>query len=157
MHYDDENEEDIEFAVFLSHGQNPIWKDVQRYIRNELNVKVITLIPLTNRGRSVLEKLDEETEDCHYAIVVMTAEDEQANGGLRARQSVVHELGYCHGKFGRENVLVLRQSNTEEFSNMFGIIHESFSGNAIQTTFKRIRKELKDAIDRFMVDDDEDE
>lgn len=156
MSYDDD-EGDEEFTVFLSHGRNLIWKEVKRYIERELEINVITLISEINRGRSVLEKLEEETEVCHFAVIIMTAEDEQANGQLRARQNVVHELGFCQGKFGRNNVLVLRQDELEEFSNMFGIIYESFRGGEIKTTFRRIKKELHDGLERFLQPDDDDD
>ncbi|AFM14199.1 TIR domain-containing protein [Turneriella parva] len=153
---DDEFEE--EFKVFVSHGRSPLWNEVERFVRTQLEIDVVILKDQVNRGRTVIEKLEEETDECHYAIIVMTAEDEQADGTIRARQNVVHEIGFFQGKFGRENVLVLRQDSVEEFSNIAGIVYEPFSGNNIQSTFERIRSEIDDALERFLEEDeDEDE
>ena len=152
---DEELEE--EFKIFISHGRSPLWNEVERFVRTQLEIDVVILKDQVNRGRTVIEKLEEETDECHYAIIVMTAEDEQADGSVRARQNVVHEIGFFQGKFGRENVLVLRQESVEEFSNIAGIVYEPFIGNNIQSTFERIRSEIDDALERFLEEDDEDD
>jgi len=149
--------EEEEFKIFISHGRSSLWNDVERFVRTQLEVDVVILKDQVNRGRTVIEKLEEETDECHYAIIVMTGEDEQADGSVRARQNVVHEIGFFQGKFGRENVLVLRQESVEEFSNIAGIVYEPFIGNNIQSTFERIRSEIDDALERFLEEDDEDD
>lgn len=155
MSYETIDEEE-EFKIFISHGRSPLWNDVERFVRTQLEVDVVILKDQVNRGRTVIEKLEEETDECHYAIIVMTAEDEQADGSVRARQNVVHEIGFFQGKFGRENVLVLRQESVEEFSNIAGIVYEPFIGNNIQSTFERIRSEIDDALERFLEEEDDD-
>ncbi|AFM14235.1 TIR domain-containing protein [Turneriella parva] len=153
----DDEEMVEEFKIFVSHGRSSLWQEVERFVRTQLEIDVVILKDQVNRGRTIIEKLDEETDECHYAIIVMTAEDEQADGSIRARQNVVHEIGYFQGKFGRENVLVLRQEPVEEFSNIAGIVYEPFVGNNIQSTFERIRSEIEDALERFLEEDDEDD
>jgi len=155
--FEDGEDSEEEFKVFLSHGRSPLWQEVERFIRKHLEIDVVVLKDQVNRGRTIIEKLEEETKDCHFAIVVMTAEDEQADGNVRARQNVVHEVGFCQGSFGRQNVLVLRQNSVEEFSNISGIVYEPFSGNSILSTFERIRTEIDDALERWHVEDDEDD
>lgn len=151
------HEDDNEFVVFISHGRSAAWKDVARFIEKELDLPTVVLKEEVNRGRTIIEKLDEETENCSFAIIIMTAEDEQQDGKLRARQNVVHEIGFCQGKFGRENVLVLRQENVEEFTNISGIVYEPFKLDNIETTFPRIIKEIRAAIDEKSEDDYEED
>ena len=147
---DDNNEDDDEqFRVFLGHGRNQLYIQVARFIERELDVDTVILEEQANRGRTIIEKLEDETDNCHYAIIIVTAEDEQASGQMRARQNVIHEIGFCQGKFGRENVLVLRQDTVEEFSNISGIVYEPFQGDNIASTHERIRQELRHAMDGF--------
>jgi hypothetical protein len=143
------NMEEGVIKIFISHGGSPLWRDVERFIDKKLRFETAILKDANNRGRTIIEKLEQETEDCDYAIIVMTAEDLQENGGIRARQNVIHEIGYCQGAFGRENVLVLKQNGVEEFSNISGIVYEAFTGDNISATFERIRQELEDLEERL--------
>lgn len=142
-------EEESELVVFISHGRSQLWHKVERFINKKLNLDTIELADQTNRGRTIIEKFEEEVDECDYAIVVMTAEDEQKDGELRARENVIHEIGYLQGTLGRENVLVLKQSGITPFSNMSGIVYESFTGENIDSTFERIRQELDDCLERL--------
>jgi len=150
-----EDEED--FKIFISHGQSQLWKSVARFIENELEFGTVELSEAPNRGRTIIQKLDEETEDCHFAVIILTAEDEMASGNMRARQNVIHEIGFFQGKFGLENVLFLKENKVEGFSNFDGIVYEVFSPNSIQSTYERIRKEIKLAYEEWANDDEDDE
>jgi predicted nucleotide-binding protein len=161
IEYDDDVEDIRHFTVFISHGRSHLWKDVARFIEKRLEIDTVILKDQINKGRTIIEKLEEEADDCDYAIIIMTAEDEMADGSLRARQNIVHEIGFFQGKYGRNKVLVLSQDKIEEFSNIAGIVYESFIGDNIQSTFERIRNELEEAEEeyneQFQEDDDEDE
>jgi predicted nucleotide-binding protein len=151
----DDEEEYEEFTIFISHGRSNLWKDVERYVEKELEFPVIVLSEEVNRGRTIVEKLEQEIEACHFARIIMTADDIQVDETIRARQNVVHEIGYCQGYLGRENVLVLRQDSVSEFSNISGIVYEQFNGENIKTTFPRIAKEIESALEDFCSDHDE--
>lgn len=138
-----------ELVIFISHGHSDLWKDVERFINKKLECETVILKEQTNRGRTIIEKLEDETVDCHYAIIIMTADDEQKDGAVRARQNVIHEIGFCQGAFGRENVLVLKQKEVEAFTNISGIVYEEFEGVNIKSTFERIRQELEDLDERI--------
>lgn len=149
--------EEHEIRVFISHGGSDLWKDVDRFINKKLELDTVILKEANNRGRTIIEKLEQETENCDFAIIVMTAEDEQKGGELRARQNVIHEIGFCQGAFGRENVLVLKQKGVEEFTNISGIVYEEFIGDSISSTFERIRQELDDLAERIEEEYEHDE
>lgn len=152
-------EEDLEeeFKVFLSHGRSEVWKDVARYIEKELDIEVIELSEAANKGRTIIQKLDEESDECEFAIIIQTAEDEMSSGTMRARQNVVHEIGFFQGKFGLNNVLFLKENGVEDFSNIDGIVYESFNKDSISSTFHRIRKEIESAIEEWHEDSDDDD
>ena len=132
-----------EITIFISHGGSHLWKDVARFIEKELDCDTVVLQERPNKGRTVIEKLEEETEDCDFAIIVMTAEDEQHDGSLRARQNVIHEIGFCQGVFGRDRVLVLKQKGVEGFANISGIVYEEFIGDNVKSTFHKVRQEIE--------------
>lgn len=137
--------EDI--TIFISHGSSPLWKDVDRLINQKLDYETVILSEQTNRGRTIMEKLEETVDDCDYAVVIMTAEDEQKDNTMRTRENVIHEIGYLQGVLRRENVLVLKQNGIKPFSNISSIVYEAFDGENIKSTFERIRQELEDYED----------
>ena len=78
-----------------------------------------------------------------FAIIVMTAEDETSNGELRARQNVIHEIGFFQGKLGFEKVAILKQKQVESFTNIDGLQYIEFDENHIKQTFYELQKMLK--------------
>lgn len=144
-----------EIVVFISHGGSHLWKDVARFIERELSLETVVLQERPNKGRTVITKLQEEASECDFAIIVMTAEDAQEDGTLRARQNVIHEIGFCQGLFGMENVLILKQKGVEGFSNISGIVYEEFAGDNIKSTFEKIRQEIEELEEELFEEDDE--
>lgn len=76
-------------------------------------------------------------------VIVVTAEDKTAKGDVRARQNVVHEIGLFQGRLGFEKVALLMQEGVEEFSNLAGLQHIPFKGNAIDGAFYRLDEMLR--------------
>lgn len=144
-----------EFGVFISHGgYSSVWKDLARFIEKEIGVDTFELSEQSNKGRAVIEKLERTIcEDCDYAIIVMTAEDVMMDNTKRARQNVVHEIGFCQGVLGREHVLLLKQKGIELFSNIHGLVYEEFEGNNIASVYHKVRKHLEEALEAWEDDD----
>ena len=68
----------------------------------------------------------------------MTAEDATAEGDVRARQNVVHEIGLFQGRLGFTRGIVLFEEGAEEFSNINGIDQIRFKKDNIRD-FRRRR------------------
>jgi Predicted nucleotide-binding protein containing TIR-like domain len=62
-----------------------------------------------------------------FAFLIMTAEDERADGKLNARLNVVHEIGLFQGRRGFNRAIILLEEGCEEFSNIHGLGHIPFS------------------------------
>ena len=77
------------------------------------------------------------------AFLIMTGEDEQADGSLRARDNVIHEVGLFQGKLGFEKAIILLEEGCENFSNIHGITYIPFPKGNIGATFGEIMKVLK--------------
>jgi hypothetical protein len=126
--------------VFISHGHNEVLKlKLKGFVQDRLKAEVVILADEPDRGLTIIEKLERYGKPCNFALVLMTADDETREGGFRARQNVVHELGFFHGVLGRDQVLLLKQTGLELFSNISGLIYKEFDGTNIECLFEDIR------------------
>ena len=81
--------------------------------------------------------------DATFAVLILTAEDETAEGSHRARQNVVHEAGLFQGRLGFQRVVMLVQNGLEQFSNVAGLQYISFTGEQIEQAFWELQRTLR--------------
>ena len=103
----------------------------------------IELAQQPNLGRTVLQKLNEESNKCRAAIIVMTGDDKFENEEVRARENVLHEVGFFQGKLGLEKVVVLHEEGVNIPSNIHGLVYIPFPKDTIEATFGALTRELK--------------
>ena len=77
------------------------------------------------------------------AFLVMTAEDDQADGKLHARQNVIHEAGLFQGRFGFSKAILMLEEDCEEFSNIQGLGQIRFPAGRISSAFEDVRLVLE--------------
>ncbi|MEO5358540.1 MAG: nucleotide-binding protein [Nitrospirae bacterium YQR-1] len=91
--------------IFVSHGHNDTVKlKLKDFIANKLSLTPVILAEQPDDGLTIIEKLEKYGRDCDFALVLLTSDD----GEDRARQNVIHELGFFHGLIGRNKVLLLK-------------------------------------------------
>jgi DNA-binding NarL/FixJ family response regulator len=133
--------------IFLSHGHNELLKlKLKDFLQNSLGQKPVILADQPSRGLTIVEKLERVSEECWFAVILMTKDDEQNDGGVRARQNVVHEIGFFQGKYGRKNVVLLAEHGVEVFSNISGIVRIEFEPNHFSEAFEDLRREIEAAL-----------
>ncbi|MFP5260975.1 MAG: TIR domain-containing protein [Blastocatellia bacterium] len=132
--------------IFISHGRSTDWQSVQAYIEKDLGIATLELAQEANRGRTVLQKLWDESSKCSFAVVVMTGDDDIGTGQPRARENVLHEIGFFQGKFGLENVCLLYEEETSIPSNIHGLVYISFPKGIIKASFGELQRELRAAF-----------
>jgi predicted nucleotide-binding protein len=119
------------FKVFVGHGGDPQWK----YLYKELNqldgVRAEAFESEVRAGFHTLVVVDRMVRSSNVAVIVMTGEDTDDAGGLRARENVVHEVGFCQGALGIENTIVLLESGVSEPSNIAGLSQIRFDRGAL--------------------------
>ena len=114
--------------VFIVHGHDGEAREtVARFIGN-LGFEPIILHEQANKGRTVIEKV-EANSDVGFAVVLLTPDDlGRANTEKdlqpRARQNVLLELGYFIGKHGRDKVCALRRGQVAIPSDFAGVVWE---------------------------------
>lgn len=97
--YDEDEEDDVDFCVFIIHGRSSEIHKVERFIKDELRFNAI-ILQTSFTGKFILDKFkDEIWDNASCAVAIMSPNDKLDNGNYRARQNVFFELGYCQGIF----------------------------------------------------------
>lgn len=135
--------EEEQTRVFISHGRSSDWRAVQAYIEKDLKADTLELAQEPNKGRTVLQKLDEESDKCSFAVVVMTGDDDVDASAPRARENVMHEIGFFQGKLGLANVCLLYEEGTNIPSNVHGLVYIPFPKGLVSATFGDLARELR--------------
>lgn len=130
--------------IFISYGHNELLKlKLKEFIRDRLKREIIILDELPNSGLTIVEKLEKASTYCNCAIVLLTKDDELMEGGMRARQNVIHEVGFFQGKYGRNKVILLCEKGIDLFSNISGIMRIEFEATHFEAVYDSIRMELE--------------
>ena len=91
---------------------------------------------------TTVERLEQMLRDSFFAFIVLTAEDEQQDGKLRARQNVVHDLGLFQGRHGFKRAIVLLEDGCDEFLNIHGLTQIRYPKGRIIAAAEEIRDVL---------------
>ncbi len=129
--------------VFIGHGRSPIWRELKDFIVDRLHLPVDEFNRLPVAGVTNIARLSEMMDAAAIAFLVMTGEDEQPDGQLRARMNVVHEAGLFQGRLGFSRAIVLLEEGCEEFSNIAGLGQIRFPRDNIRAAFEEIREVLE--------------
>ena len=129
--------------IFIGHGGSPMWRELKDFIEDTLGLDCVEFNSVSPAGKSTVDRLKEMLEESCMAFLIMTGEDEQPDGKLRARSNVIHEVGLFQGKLGFERAIILLEEGCEDFSNIHGITHIPFPKGSIEVTYGSILKVLK--------------
>jgi predicted nucleotide-binding protein len=88
-------------------------------------------------------RLSEMLDNAAIALLVLTAEDEQADGEMVARQNVIHEVGLFQGRLGFTRAIVLLEEGCAQFSNIEGLGQIRFRAGEISSTFEEVRRVME--------------
>lgn len=148
--------------VFIVHGRDHALRNEVQQVLHSLSIPSIVLDKEGDAGQTIIEKFMKAADQCEYAIILGTPDDEgrlrnpknrkPTPDGLRprARQNVVLELGYFLAKLGRPNIFQLYPSDIDTPSDMQGVIYQSGSNWKV-----KLVRELRDAgfvIDQLAAD-----
>lgn len=137
-------------VVFIGHGRNTVWRDLKDHLQEKQGLSVEAYEVGSRAGHAIRDILEGMLERSTIAFLVMTGEDATADGAMRARQNVIHEIGLFQGRLGFQRAIVLLEKGTEEFSNLAGIEYHSFSKGNIREAFgdvlATIRREFPNAL-----------
>ena len=129
--------------VFIGHGRSQLWARVQLFLQDDLQLQTETFESESRTSETIVNILEGFLNNSSFAILIMTAEDETSEGTVRARQNVIHEAGLFQGRLGFDKVVILKQTETEEFSNIAGLQYIPFTGDNIEQCFYELQRKLK--------------
>lgn len=112
--------------VFIIHGHDELLKAQVQLLLSRAGVSNIVLHEQADRGRTIIDKLIEESRDANYAIALLCPDDIMGDGTQRARQNVIMEIGYFMGKLGKERIRLVKKGDTEIPSDLQGILYENY-------------------------------
>lgn len=125
-------------TVFIGHGRCRDWEKVRGYLIT-LGVEVDEFNVPPTAGITTVERLTQMLDRARFAILVMTAEDKQANGNVNPRLNVVHEIGLFQGRLGFQKSIIVKEKSAGEFSNIEGLTYVSYAKGKIAQAFPEIR------------------
>ena len=129
--------------VYIGHGHSVVWRKLQEFIQDQLELPWDEFNRIPTAGITTGDRLSEMLGEAAIAFMIMTAEDELADGRHQARMNVIHEAGLFQGRLGFRKAIVILEEGCEEFSNIAGLSHLRFSPNQISDLFEEIRRILK--------------
>ena len=129
--------------IFIGHGRSHVWRELKDFIVDTLGLEYDEFNRISPAGKATSDRLKEMLKESSIAFLIMTGEDEQADGSLHARENVIHEVGLFQGRLSFEKAIILLEEGCEDFSNIHGITYIPFPKGKIETTFGEILRVLK--------------
>ena len=116
--------------VFIVHGHDTFIRTQAELFVREIDFNPIVLFKQVNQGATIIEKIERESKDIAFSIVLYTSCDlgndkEKVSETLnpRARQNVVFEHGYMCALLGRQKVCALVEQGVEIPGDLSGVVY----------------------------------
>src|SRR5258706_2767498 len=91
--FDEDEDDNVEFTVFIIHGRSPEIYKIERFIKDDLNFNAIILKD-SFAGKNIIDKFKNEVWDnACCAVAILSPDDKLDDDNFRARQNVIYELG----------------------------------------------------------------
>jgi hypothetical protein len=141
-----ENNEPIpsDVRVFISHGKN---MDLVEQVETMLGVAEVPYEIAVSEETSAIpvpEKVFNSMRRCNAAIIVVSAEDENADGNLLINQNVLIEIGAAFVLYNKK-VILLWDKRLPVPSNLQGLYRSEFEGDELSwKAGMKLMKAIKD-------------
>jgi hypothetical protein len=129
--------------VFIGHGRSAVWRELRDFVRDKLHLKCDEYNAIPAAGIFTPERVKEMLDNATFAFLVLTAEDEQLDGSVRARENVVHEAGLFQGRLGFRKAIIVLEQGCQPFSNIEGLTRLEFPKGNIRSMFQDARETLE--------------
>lgn len=136
--------------IFVVYGHDEQARTQLDAMLRRWGLEPIILDQLPSKGLTIIEKLEDYTEDVGFGVVLATPDDigypkaHEDQKAFRARQNVVMELGMLLVKLGRPRVAILLGSQVamERPSDIQGLIYIPFKDNLQKEAGPLLAKEM---------------
>lgn len=107
--------------IFIGHGQKNDWKELKDHLRDKHNYEIKFYESFDRSSGYIFDNVAEMINSSKISILVLSNDDTLKGGTMRARQNVIHELGYSQAIQGRKNTLIVVEEGCDWPSNIQGI------------------------------------
>ncbi len=133
--------------VFIIHGHNEgLLRELNDILVNAFKIEPVILKNKADKGKTVIEKLEDYGRLCAFAFAIVTPDDIVENKekkAFQARPNVLYELGWFCGRYGRSKVRILRQHNTTLPSDLDGVVTIDFH-DKIEEVYRKLESEMQE-------------
>jgi hypothetical protein len=146
-----------DFHIAIMHGHSKAWQSVERWIQ-EAGYTPRVLMREYNAGVLFNRLRNTVWDDIHAVVVVMSTDDAMPNGGFRARQNVVFELGYCFGAFdsldengsytAEDALVLLKEEGVESFADIDGLTYIAYKRTNLWRQKERFLQILNEVYEK---------
>ena len=126
--------------VFIGHGRSAEWLKLRIFLTDTLHVRCDEFNIEPTAGLQTANRIATMLVSAQMAFLVMTAEDEYADGTLHARENVIHEIGLFQAKLGAERAIVMLEGGCSRFSNLDGLTTINFPRGDLLARSEDIRR-----------------
>ena len=135
-------------SVFIVHGHDELnLLRLKELIRDRWRLEPIVLAAKPGKGRTIIEKFEDEAQRVAFAFVLLTPDDvvaTESGSYAQPRPNVVFELGWFYGRLGRNRVCILFKAGTQIHSDLDGISRVQFA-ESVEEVVDQIERELIEA------------
>lgn len=122
--------------VFIVHGHDEGVRDKVELFVRQIGYEPIILCKRADMGNTIIEKIERESKDVCFAIVIYTYCDdgkakEDSELKPRARQNVVFEHGFMCSHLGRKRVCALLEKGVEQPGDLQGVIYKNLDDGGL--------------------------
>ncbi|MGJ5024727.1 TIR domain-containing protein [Bradyrhizobium oligotrophicum] len=136
--------------VFVVYGHDKPARTQLDSMLRRWGLEPVILDELPSKGQTIIEKLEDYTEDVGFGVILATPDDlgypkdHEDQKAFRARQNVVLELGMLLVKLGRPRVAILlgSQVDMERPSDIQGLIYIPFKADLQKEAGPLLAKEM---------------
>ena len=131
-------------VIVIGHGQNPAWEELCNHLRDKQKFEVEAFETASRTSKTIPDVIADLGSSANMAILVMTGEDEMADGSIYPRLNVVQELGKFQERFGYNKTIILKENGVTIPSNNSGIIYIPFEAGNIRSSFGDVVAAIRD-------------
>lgn len=136
--------------VFVVYGHDMVARTQLEAMLRRWDLEPLILDQLVSSGQTIIEKLEEYTNQVNFGIVLATPDDigyaknKEEDKKFRVRQNVILELGMLLSTIGRSKVAILlsQAEDMESPSDIQGLIYIPFKDNVEETKLS-LAKEMQ--------------
>jgi predicted nucleotide-binding protein len=129
--------------IFIGHGRSLLWRELKDFISDRLTLPYDEFNRVPIAGTTNVDRLSQMLDSAAVAFLILTGEDEKADGSVVARQNVVHEAGLFQGRLGFSRAIIMLEEGCDPFSNIDGLGQIRFPRGNISACFEEVRLVLE--------------